>query len=112
VAGPRSLLATGVPNLDLILGGGIVRQDLLLIVGPAGTGKTTLGLPLLFAAAARVENGLCVSTVSEPAAKLVRHIRSYAYYDEPPIGKRIFFLSAYPLLRRAYRRCPTPWSRR
>ncbi len=38
------LLHTGVPNLDLILGGGIPREDVVLVIGLAGTGKTTLGL--------------------------------------------------------------------
>ncbi|HUX85602.1 MAG TPA: ATPase domain-containing protein, partial [Chloroflexota bacterium] len=93
------LLETGVPNLDLILDGGIPREDVLLVVGQAGTGKTTLSLQILFHAARAGETVLYVSTVSEPVTKLLRHIRSYSFYDEQLIGKRVFLLSAYPMIR-------------
>ena len=35
-------LATGVPGLDAILGGGLPEFSFNLIVGPPGSGKTTL----------------------------------------------------------------------
>lgn len=97
----RSLLHTGVPNLDLILGGGIPREDVLLVIGLAGTGKTTLCLQTLFHAARSGENGIYVSTVSEPAAKLLRHVRGFSFYDEKLIGKRVFLLSAYPIIKQS-----------
>ena len=40
--GPLKFLNTGVPHLDTILGGGIPEGDLCLVVGPPGSGKTTL----------------------------------------------------------------------
>lgn len=95
------LLETGVPNLDLILGGGIPCEDVLLVIGLAGTGKTTLCLQMLFAAARRGENVLYVSTVSEPTTKLLRHLRSFDFYDENLIGKKVFFLNAYPLVKQS-----------
>ena len=96
---PPPLLKTGVPNLDLSLGGGIPREDVLLVVGQAGTGKTTLSLQILFHAARAGETVLYVSTISEPVTKLLRHIRSYSFYDEQLIGKRVILLSAYPMIR-------------
>jgi len=42
---------TGVPNLDLILGGGLMRGTLAIVVGPPGSGKTTLAMQVAFAAA-------------------------------------------------------------
>ncbi len=98
---PRRLLHTGVPNLDLILGGGILREDVILIMGLAGTGKTTLCLQMLFATAAAGENVIYVSTVSEPAQRLLRHVRSFSFYDESLIGQRVFLLNAYPLIKQS-----------
>src|ERR1035437_6311031 len=46
-----SLDSTGVPNLDLILGGGLIRGTLTIVVGPPGSGKTTLAMQIAFAAA-------------------------------------------------------------
>jgi len=33
---------TDVPNLDLLLGGGLLRGSLVIAIGPPGSGKTTL----------------------------------------------------------------------
>ncbi len=89
------MLATGVPNLDLILGGGVPIGDVLLVTGPAGTGKTTLSLQMAFHAASQGRKVLYVSTVSEPITRLIRHIRPFAFYDETQIGKRLLILSVY-----------------
>ena len=98
---PSLLLETGVPNLDTILGGGIPREDVVLVIGEAGTGKTTLGLQMLFHVATTGENVLYVSTVSEPTNKLLRHIRGFSFYDERLVGKSVFFLNAYPIAKQS-----------
>lgn len=46
-------LASGVPEIDALLGGGIERGTSTLIVGAAGTGKSTLAAQFVAAAAAR-----------------------------------------------------------
>jgi len=38
----RRVLSTGVPELDRMMGGGIVEGDSLLVAGPSGTGKSAL----------------------------------------------------------------------
>jgi circadian clock protein KaiC len=48
-------LSSGIAGLDALLGGGVDRGTSTLIVGPAGTGKTTLALQFALAAAARGE---------------------------------------------------------
>ena len=42
-------LATGVPGLDAILGGGLPEFSFNMIAGSPGTGKTTLAQQMLFA---------------------------------------------------------------
>ena len=49
-------IPSGVPELDKMLNGGIPRGSVTLIIGPAGIGKTTLGLHFLITAAHRGEN--------------------------------------------------------
>lgn len=48
-------VSTGVPNLDALLGRGIDRGTSTLLLGPAGTGKSTLALQCVLAAAGRGE---------------------------------------------------------
>lgn len=51
----RSLIASESPELDALLGGGLERGSSVLILGPAGTGKSLLALTFLRAAVSRGE---------------------------------------------------------
>ena len=65
----RAVVSTGVPGLDHILAGGFTRRRLFLIEGSPGSGKTSLALQFLLAAAGRGEPVLYV-TLSETADEL------------------------------------------
>lgn len=54
-------IGTGIPELDRLLGGGLDRGTGTLVIGPAGSGKSTLCLQFLRAALDRGEKGLIVS---------------------------------------------------
>jgi KaiC/GvpD/RAD55 family RecA-like ATPase/CheY-like chemotaxis protein/HPt (histidine-containing phosphotransfer) domain-containing protein len=56
------LMPTGIPGLDQLLEGGIVRGNSLLIEGPPGSGKSTLGVRILYEGVTRYhEPGLLVT---------------------------------------------------
>lgn len=65
------MVETGVPNLDPILGGGIPEGDVLLVVGRAGSGKTTLSLQMAFHSASR-ETGVIAVFEEHPKGYLAR----------------------------------------
>jgi circadian clock protein KaiC len=50
-----TMIASGVPNLDRLLGGGLDQGSATLLVGPAGCGKTTLAMKYALAATRRGE---------------------------------------------------------
>ncbi len=52
---------SGVPTLDALLGGGLDRGTSTLILGPAGSGKSTLSMQFLIEALRRGESALFVS---------------------------------------------------
>ena len=52
------MVETGVSNLDRILGGGIIRRSLMMIIGAPGTGKTLLAEQIAFHGAARLPGAL------------------------------------------------------
>ena len=54
-------VASGVGELDEMLGGGLVRGTSSLIMGPAGSGKSTLALQYVWSALARGEKVLYIS---------------------------------------------------
>ncbi|HZA91620.1 MAG TPA: ATPase domain-containing protein, partial [Gemmatimonadales bacterium] len=51
----RTVLTSGIPALDALLGGGIERGSSTLMIGPAGAGKSLVALQFAVAAARRGE---------------------------------------------------------
>lgn len=89
---------TGVPNLDLVLGGGMPRGALMIIVGPPGSGKTTLANQLAFAAARGGRKAMVLTALSEPTSKLIAHLSSFTFYDDDLVGDTIQFHSLQQFL--------------
>jgi circadian clock protein KaiC len=54
----RGVFPSGVPAMDQLLGGGLERGTSCLLLGPAGTGKSTIALQFAVAAASRGEKVL------------------------------------------------------
>jgi circadian clock protein KaiC len=66
------LLQSGIPELDHLLGGGVSTGSSTLLVGPAGTGKSLLGLHDLAAAVERGERGALFAFDEELGLLLAR----------------------------------------
>jgi circadian clock protein KaiC len=82
-------LETGVPNLDLVLGGGLRRGTIVMVIGPPGVGKTILAQQVAFRAAGRGEVTLYLTGYSETHDKLLAHNRSLTYFSADAIGAEI-----------------------
>jgi circadian clock protein KaiC len=68
----RSLITSGVASLDALLGGGIERGTSTLLVGPPGSGKSTIALQYAAAAAARGDHAASFVFDETKAALLAR----------------------------------------
>jgi len=64
---PGGVLSSGVPELDSLLGGGIDRGSGTLLLGPAGSGKSTVALKFAISAAERGEKSLIYMFEESPA---------------------------------------------
>jgi circadian clock protein KaiC len=86
-------LATGVPGLDDVLGGGLPELSFNLIVGGPGSGKTTLAHQMLFANATPDRPGVYFTIVGEPPLKMLRYQQQYSFFDPAKVNGTIRFVS-------------------
>ena len=86
------LIATQVPGLDTVLGGGLRPGSLVFVLGPAGAGKTVLASQILFAGARRGSRCLIFSAFSEGHEKLTAHLQTFSFYDHGLLARQFTLL--------------------
>jgi circadian clock protein KaiC len=92
-AGLVRRLATGVPGLDAVLGGGVPELSFNLIAGGPGAGKTTLAQQVLFGNATPERPGVYFTVLGEPTLKMLRYQRQYGFFDPKRVGRDIHLLN-------------------
>jgi circadian clock protein KaiC len=86
-------LATGVPGLDEILGGGLPEFSFNLIAGPPGCGKTTLAHQLMFALATPARPALYLTVLGEPPLKMLRYQQQFGFFNGEAVNRSIHFVN-------------------
>ena len=92
-------VSTGNPALDRILGGGLPRNSINLVMGLPGTGKTILAEQLAFANGSAARPALYLTTLSEPLPKIVAYLQELAFADVDRIGTEVVYESLVEVLR-------------
>jgi circadian clock protein KaiC len=86
-------VATGVAGLDALLLGGLPRASATMVQGGTGTGKTLLGLHLLFEGARRGEPGIFFTLEETPAQ--IRAVAKNFGWDLAPLEAQRRLLISY-----------------
>ncbi|GAA3395138.1 ATPase domain-containing protein [Cryptosporangium minutisporangium] len=92
-------LSTGLADLDLILGGGLLAGSVVVLAGPPGSGKTILAQQICFANATVERKAVYYTTLSEPHSKLVEHLRGFAFFDPATLGREVEYVHLGDMLR-------------
>jgi circadian clock protein KaiC len=90
---PIVQLATGVPGLDEVLGGGLPEYGFNLITGEPGSGKTTLAQQILFGLSTSERPGLYFTVLGEPLLKMLRYQQQYSFFQPEKVGTVVRFLN-------------------
>ena len=86
-------LATGVPGLDVVLGGGLPEFSFNLIAGQPGCGKTTLAHQIMFAQATAERTAMYFTVLGEPPLKMLRYQQQFDFFDYEAINQRVRFIN-------------------
>jgi len=93
------LLSTGVPGLDVLLGGGLTEFSFTLIAGAPGSGKTTLAHQIMFALASDKRRALFFTVLGEPPLKMLRYQQQFSFFDVSKVGPCIRYVNLADDLR-------------
>jgi circadian clock protein KaiC len=91
-------LATGSERLDLVLGGGLPRDAISLVIGLPGAGKTILAQQFVFSNARAEHPALYLTTVSEPLEKVLRYGQTLSFFNPAEVGSRVCYEDVGSLL--------------
>ena len=92
-------LSTGVPGLDVLLGGGLSEFSFNLIAGPPGSGKTTLAHQIMFSLASNERRALFFTVLGEPPLKMLRYQQQYGFFDMDMVGTCVRYVNLAEDLR-------------
>lgn len=94
-------IPTGVPGLDRILDGGLIRGGGYLLVGQPGAGKTILSNQMCFHHVAQGGRALYVTVLAESHSRLLAQLRSLNFFDAAPLSDTLQYLSAYSIVEQS-----------
>ncbi|MFZ1548637.1 MAG: ATPase domain-containing protein [Candidatus Nitrotoga sp.] len=86
-------MATGVPGLDNLLGGGLPEFSFNLIAGTPGCGKTTLAHQIMFSLASPNNRALFFTVLGEPPLKMLRYQQQFTFFDFNKVNESIRFVN-------------------
>src|SRR5471032_733421 len=86
-------LASGVPGLDELLGGGIHEFSFNLLAGTPGSGKTTMAHQIMFSLANPERRALFFTVLGEPPLKMLRYQQQFPFFDVTKINQSIKFVN-------------------
>jgi circadian clock protein KaiC len=93
------LQATGVPGLDVLLGGGLGEFSFNVIAGAPGSGKTTLAHQIMFGLASKTRKALFFTVLGEPPLKMLRYQQQYSFFDIDMVDSCIRYVNLAEDLR-------------
>ncbi|MCW7537345.1 serine/threonine protein kinase [Aquabacterium sp. A7-Y] len=94
-----SRLPAGVPGLDELLGGGLIKAGVYIVQGSPGAGKTILANQICFNQVARGGRVVYVTMLAESHARLFQHLQAMSFFDPAAVPQSIHYVSGFNALR-------------
>ncbi|TVP45056.1 MAG: AAA family ATPase [Gemmatimonadales bacterium] len=95
---PTPWMPTGVPGLDLVLSGGLLRDSVYILEGPPGAGKTLLANQIGFHRARQGETMLYMTLLAEDHHRMLRNIGGMSFFSQEIVDAHLRFMSGFDVL--------------
>ena len=91
------LIQTGIPGMDEIFFGGFLRENCILLEGPAGSGKTTMGIQFIYNGIVKFNEPGMIVTLEEKPKMLYRDALNFGWnLKELEAQKKLTLLPSSP----------------
>lgn len=91
-------VTTGIPGLDLLLGGGLFETGVYIVQGEAGAGKTILANQICFHQAAAQRRAVYYTLLSEAHDRMLGFLQDLAFVDPTQVPKGVTYVSGFKIL--------------
>lgn len=85
----------GIPGLDDMLGGGLIRNSICSIIGTYGTGKTTFSLEFVWEGLKKKENIIYIS-LEEREGRILTYMEQKGWDVKPYLNKALYVIKLDP----------------
>jgi circadian clock protein KaiC len=92
-------IATGVPGLDEVTGGGFIKSGVYILQGAPGAGKTILANQIVHHHAAAGGHVVYVTLLAESHGRLLQHMQGFEFFDAAALPEKVYYISAFNALR-------------
>lgn len=96
----RARLASGIPGLDTVLGGGFFRRSIYIVNGHPGAGKTIFGSQICFQSVRAGERALYITLLAETHGHLLANLEALSFYDPGVVSHALTFINGYSALEK------------
>jgi circadian clock protein KaiC len=95
---PEDRVPTGVPGLDTVLHGGLLKRGVYMLHGRPGAGKTILANQIAFHHAAMGGHVLYTTLLAESHERLLFNLKPMSFFDLSRVPEQIAYFSAFSIL--------------
>lgn len=95
---PQERVPTGIPGLDTILNGGLLKGNAYMVMGQPGAGKTILANQACFHHASQGGRVLYITLLAEAHTRLMANLRGFTFFNPALVPDALMYLSGYSVL--------------
>lgn len=96
---PLAHFPTGIPGLDEILHGGLLKAGVYLVRGAPGAGKTVLANQVCFHHASGGGKAAYVTLLAESHARMLENLAEFSFYCAEAVPESVYYVSAFTALK-------------
>ncbi|HET9450518.1 MAG TPA: ATPase domain-containing protein, partial [Aggregicoccus sp.] len=92
---PLERVTTGVPGLDTVLHGGLIRGGIYIVAGTPGAGKTILANQVCSHHVQQGGRAVYLTLLTETHGRMLANLRTLSFFDVARVGESLNYVSAH-----------------